>query len=669
MAFIIESEALVPFLLESKIKLPRFQRKATWKEDQKFQLCTSVFKGYPVGVVIYNKTKDAYWLLDGRQRRNALKTAWENPVVLYKYARAFLKFNANAQPDEIRDLFWVKVNSFLQKDKSEEKDDSSDVINFEDDESVEIAIDPEEQKSNLKTLLDLILMVHKVTGDRSAWEKRFDFSKFFSYLPYMTNKKIDPLKLKKWLVEWQPENLNPDKDFFVKWFLNEYPIINDKSCDAFKEYIDQKFELLKRDIKTLREAEKIFSDARIGVIKLTNVTPLDAQNIFSLINKGGTQLKAEELLSAKPFWNERVCDQYLDYEVYQLVQNLYKDLNIPGEDAINTAAVVRWDICATLLDRIDKNHLFFPIYKQEKDNINMNKITLGFKLTSAELAKGISAKHIEKMESYQNWEEAVQTLIVDVNKISEILLDVNFYKMLHAWNKSIIDLLGNAATLEFISILRKDWINFNRPTIDGKDKKRFINNSLILFDKLIYEYTAKEWRGSGDNKMAKDVENISERFKVVPNDNWELLIENLFASNDNYKRLGPVLYYFAILSKKEPENLHQMVYDIDHIIPESMLDDHPLELSGYNLASLKDTLGNLALLPKPLNIKKTDKLLKDISDDHKEIVSKYSDIKIEDFDKYSDVSKILEMFAERKQVFMAIIKEKRESLFANGKLV
>ena len=53
----------------------------------------------------------------------------------------------------------------------------------------------------------------------------------------------------------------------------------------------------------------------------------------------------------------------------------------------------------------------------------------------------------------------------------------------------------------------------------------------------------------------------------------------------------------------------------------------------------------------------------------KEMVSQYSDIKIEDFDKYSDVSKILEMFAERKKNFMIIIKEKRKSLFANGKLI
>ena len=50
----------------------------------------------------------------------------------------------------------------------------------------------------------------------------------------------------------------------------------------------------------------------------------------------------------------------------------------------------------------------------------MTKISLGFKLASAEAAKGISAKHIEKMELCADWENMIEALIDDVNKISEI---------------------------------------------------------------------------------------------------------------------------------------------------------------------------------------------------------------------------------------------------------
>jgi len=483
MAFSIEPLQLITFLNEPKIKLPRFQRKKTWDDKQNFQLCISIFKGYPVGVVIYNCSKDGtQWLLDGRQRRDALKTAWENPVNIYCYAQTFLKFKNAASPDEITNLFWNAVNSFLQKDKSKINDNANTNANEEDMEDI-YDIDPEEQQGNLKILLKLILMVHSIKKETSAWEKRFDFSSYFSYLPYIQDGKFDPKKLKLFLLEFESENPNYRMDNFIEYMCKKFPQKEGTNSTKFKEHVSHNFESIDKDIHTIRDAENIFSDARIGVIILRNVSPLDAQNIFAQVNNGGTQLKAEELLSAKPFWNMSVSEQLqMNIEVRTLVQNLYKDLNIPGNDSINSSAVVRWDICATLLDRIDKNHLFFPKFKQDDSGVNMTKIVLGFKLASAVIAEGISLKHIEKMEHCQEWENMIQVLIEDVNKIAEILVDVNFYHALLTWKKSIFDLFGNAPTLEFLTILRKNWIQLGKPTVDGRNRKKFINNSLILLD-------------------------------------------------------------------------------------------------------------------------------------------------------------------------------------------
>lgn len=358
MAFSIEPLQLIAFLKEPKIKLPRFQRKGTWDNNQNFQLCISIFKGYPVGVVIYNCSKDGtQWLLDGRQRRNALKTAWENPVNVYRYAQSFLKFKAGSSPDDITELYWNAVNSFLQKDKSGEDGNTSNIDADGGNEDFLYDIDPEEQKGNLKTLLNLILMVHNIKKDASAWEKRFDFRSYFSYLPYIQNNKIEPKKLKSFLLEFDSENTNFNIEQFSKYMCDHFPLKDGTDSAKFQEHIRHVFDSINKDIHTIRDTETIFSDARIGIISLKNVSPLDAQNIFSLVNSGGTQLKAEELLSAKPFWNIHVTAQFLTPEVRTLVQNLYRDLNIPGEDSINSSAVVRWDICATLLDRIDKNHL------------------------------------------------------------------------------------------------------------------------------------------------------------------------------------------------------------------------------------------------------------------------------------------------------------------------
>ena len=90
----------------SNIKLPRFQRKQTWGPIDNFKLCISVFKEYPVGVVIVNRNKEADWLLDGRQRRNALKLMRENFIEVYNWAKTFVKFSPNDTEDQVKDKFW-----------------------------------------------------------------------------------------------------------------------------------------------------------------------------------------------------------------------------------------------------------------------------------------------------------------------------------------------------------------------------------------------------------------------------------------------------------------------------------------------------------------------------------------------------------------------------------
>lgn len=65
MAFGI-SENTTSYFINNEIELPRFQRKATWKDTDNFKLCISVFKGYPMGVVIVNELGQKKYLLDGR---------------------------------------------------------------------------------------------------------------------------------------------------------------------------------------------------------------------------------------------------------------------------------------------------------------------------------------------------------------------------------------------------------------------------------------------------------------------------------------------------------------------------------------------------------------------------------------------------------------------------
>ena len=110
----IRPESVKTFVEDSSIKLPRFQRKQTWDDKKNFELCISIFKEYPMGVCILNLEKqhgkETKWLLDGRQRRNALNTIWDDPEQIYLWAKKWLKLKNNDQIADVEEKFWEKIN-------------------------------------------------------------------------------------------------------------------------------------------------------------------------------------------------------------------------------------------------------------------------------------------------------------------------------------------------------------------------------------------------------------------------------------------------------------------------------------------------------------------------------------------------------------------------------
>ena len=113
----IKPESIKAFLDDNTIRFPRFQRKQTWNNEQNFKLAISVFKDFPLGVTIINKAryngKSTRWLLDGRQRRNALLQMSSNPENLYDWGKKFIGIKPQDQPSDITKKFWAVVESYL----------------------------------------------------------------------------------------------------------------------------------------------------------------------------------------------------------------------------------------------------------------------------------------------------------------------------------------------------------------------------------------------------------------------------------------------------------------------------------------------------------------------------------------------------------------------------
>lgn len=662
----IEPMSVKQFVTDSQMKLPRFQRRSVWDEKQKFELCISIFQDYPVGVVIVNVEPDSSWLLDGRQRRATLQEMRANPNALYKWAKKYIGFTPSEDLDTLKALYWAKVEDYLQKDKSDDVEQEEEVETEETlaEEKAEAAsFNVEKQRKGLQTLLDVILMVHQLKSDTGKWQRAFDFTKFMrlSYAPRSNNNKVDPIKLRDFILGIVNSNTEITKDGIMTYYEDNYDLPDEKRI-TFEAEVDHRWEEISTAIDVIKRSERILQEANIGLIKLTNVSPLDAQNIFSRINSGGTPLKAEELLSAKPFWNEEVASN--DHNLSELVAKMYSKLNVESQEGI-----VRWDVAATLLPRIDKSHLIFDAYKEAaaKGDLNIEQVTLGFKLLSAYYQRGITGRHVGDLEKNRsiNWNRDIDELVTDLNTVFDLLLNDKFFKHWKAWGKPISKLLGSAIALEFVVIVYEDWIEKGRPTAGSASSKAVQRDARVLLDKLICEYGTGSWLGSGDRKVAYHLANRTDRLQAMPLALWEKVIEGACHGEYNGQKLArkqvtPLLYYTYVLQDLSPSNLDDVTFDIDHTIPQARFENNQ-----FADQKLKDSLANLSLLPKRDNISKGERPLNAITDPWlKSQIVQYVGIEESEFDTFSDITHLEALRQKKQEMYLQLFRNVRESKLA-----
>lgn len=101
------------FATDMEIKLPRFQRKKSWDASKGFGMVVSLVKGYPLGVVVINKTSNGKWLLDGRQRRSTFSSLYDDPGLLYVWACKFLKIKAKDDPAGFSRKYWASLDAYV----------------------------------------------------------------------------------------------------------------------------------------------------------------------------------------------------------------------------------------------------------------------------------------------------------------------------------------------------------------------------------------------------------------------------------------------------------------------------------------------------------------------------------------------------------------------------
>lgn len=676
----IRPEAVKTFITDRSILLPRFQRKQTWDEKKNFQLCISVFKGYPMGVVILNQEnigrgKPGRFLLDGRQRRNALTLMYENPDEIGRWAKKFLGFKNNIDKYDLQELFYSKIEEYLEAD--EELEQTSDA-GSEDEEVEELedgAEDVIEGKEGIDLLLQIVTLSYKTGIHSTGFSAPFDFNKTISSLPYVdadskVTYKLNGKKLKTFIDEYQTyceQNFFDLSDTtFSDYLLTRGKLI--KTEANLRTEIKSKWQDINERIEVINKLDAIMTNSKIGVIEVQGFGAADSQKIFNIINSEGVKLTAVEILSAKSYWNKKINNP--SAEMVDATNELYRSMNIKTDNS-----VYRWDIPATLLSRIGNNVVFRSL---SWDSVNKKaefekKLTLGFKIFSGIYEKGIKKEDIDKMgkDTLINWDNS-EEVISDIKNLLKLINGIPYFQFLKTWQTTIMDITSDAIALDFLLISYFDWSRKGKPIGSGTKTVQFQKNCFILLDQLIYEYVNRQWRGSSDSIIANNIKQLNslpDMFIPIDTQKWCSLLTEIHDNSTingadvSVTMMKPLLYHMYCMKGLKPTSEDEAKsVDVDHIIPQTIFKSSTIS----NKEVVQDNLYNLALLPKKDNISKSGQKLKSI--DNQWLISqieKYEFIEQSKFNKYSDINNYMELFDERKIVFDEAFTSIRNNILNN----
>ena len=93
--FVLDQTTIKKLLTAYKLTIPDFQRSFVWKSNKKYQLISSLFKGFPIGALTLYEDKGQYYIIDGLQRINTLQQYLSSPSeIVFRYFAVIL-FKSN----------------------------------------------------------------------------------------------------------------------------------------------------------------------------------------------------------------------------------------------------------------------------------------------------------------------------------------------------------------------------------------------------------------------------------------------------------------------------------------------------------------------------------------------------------------------------------------------
>ncbi|WP_276278279.1 DUF262 domain-containing protein [Haloarcula regularis] len=465
----LNTESINSFVDDSQIELPRFQRKLTWTDKDNFKLCLSVFKGYPLGVIVLSKDADKKYLLDGRQRRFALDEM-RNPERVYDWARSAIGFNLGVSEDDLREQYWKYVDQYFgefEEDVDDEDEEIDEDLPDDDEETDSVSYadsSHQGEDENLISLLDIILTVHPKRKKASGITKPFDFRDEISNLDYIVDppsgyRFVDTEQLLDWIEYRSGGRTTPDmsdfsQDDLYDWLMaGKTPGNNENSKEeTIRKEIDRNWDQINRVFSALDDLDTTLSNRKIGYMEVRDATANDEKKIFEIINSEGTDLTAVEILSAKPAYNidiENPSDEILE-DIERLYQ---KEMEVSRQEA------VRWDRPATLYSRLEVPTLF-----PEEGYSFERKVRIGFKLMSGYYLNGISKDDFEALAKNENINWGSTELEQQLNHIESYISGHSIVSFWKAWGDPLVRMTSEAVAVNYLLCMLKYWEILGKPT-------------------------------------------------------------------------------------------------------------------------------------------------------------------------------------------------------------
>ena len=640
--------------LDRKFVFPRFQRRSVWNKKQNFELLLSLFKGYPLGVVIVSSEEIGdskhNFLLDGRQRRTCLQQVKRNPEVVYEWAKNYCKLKSTDSDDEVGEKFWRKVDEFFFQEKDENgvdiAEEEIDWVYGEDDEAIE-----KSDLGGLPGLLKVIQGIHPLKPKESGLTAPFKLGVDVKNAPariseeeeksnkiqrILSGSKCSDLyrSLSQWLNN---QELELNQKNVLAWLLEQNMFGN---TIKMQQDLERKWDRFSSAFEVVKAMDDLFAKSSIGLVEAKNYSDTDRQMIFKFINDGGTPLNSVQILSASPYWNKRVSDagklQKHREDLYGLM-----DLPLPKEP-------VRWD-CAACSPSILEIGGILRVPDLLEGNLDV-RLKTGFKLYALHRSNSLNKQSIQDLGTDDSYWKTPLKMIERYQGVLRRLNKSEYFKFMLSWEGSVDQITSQNASMFYLEAVTKQYEHFGSPE-SGKKYYQWLNDAFALLDRLVLEVVELKWKGSSDALLARklrDWQNID--WSLLDDERWTSVVHEVVSygtvngNEVDLKLSEKITRHMAFVSKQMGDGKGE----IDHIIPKSKV------VSSQGL-ELVNTPVNLALITPDLNREKRDKYPSELQDFNLEEFSKQAAIKKEKITDLKDSDSITQLRELRADYFSSFI--------------